>query len=452
LPTSFPTNEETDKFEYDYTAENFKPYYHSQNDILHSMVTEYGRGTSHYGDFGRYVFESALGDWQDADANGLSNLAVSWIMGKYGYDVEKHGEFDRNVGSGRGRPNAHEERIGKKYQWIAFFEVLARVSDNYTMYENSYSKNSKPVQYIGPWEPYVRDIDPTVTLKEDWEDVSGRFWWNPVKYDNWNLPNEEWIPQTSDLPNPVDLIQVKDLQGQEWLVLNVYLDWMEPAPADKDKYDFPRKRLYYDLISYFVSEDNYLKVVSSLSNQDLRSFDLPEVQRINQMFSREYFWALPNQTFNVPYYSGGTWDELENEKGELLGEIARTTLVYSWERERDASKIGSMSFNKPTELLFNLLKLSYSKMEGQLVNGNSELICFDPSTQNPTISYLLVRKTDLIKVLNENKLKVFWTAFGQKMVIGGRHTGDAYIGMTNVSNVAYFESGVINNVMSFVTE
>jgi len=97
LPTTFPSNEETDKFKFNYEDKDFKKHYWSQNSILSSMVTEYGRGTSRYGDFGRYTFQSGLSDWR-VDVNGLSNLAVKWIIEKYGYDVEKHGEFDRSIG------------------------------------------------------------------------------------------------------------------------------------------------------------------------------------------------------------------------------------------------------------------------------------------------------------------------------------------------------------------
>lgn len=97
------------------------------------MTTEYGRGIGGYGDFGRYTFESALRSW-DVNTNELSNLAIEWIFEKYGYDVEKHGEYDRNTNSYDRRASTIE-RIGKKYQWIALYEMVARVSDNFKKYE-----------------------------------------------------------------------------------------------------------------------------------------------------------------------------------------------------------------------------------------------------------------------------------------------------------------------------
>lgn len=108
LPTSLPTHEDIKKFKFDYNGKNFKEQYWSQNSIMSSMRTEKRGG---YGDFGRYVFQRALSDWQ-VDADAFSNLAVKWIIEKYGYDTEKHGLFDRKIGF-TGRYSHNEERIGK---------------------------------------------------------------------------------------------------------------------------------------------------------------------------------------------------------------------------------------------------------------------------------------------------------------------------------------------------
>ena len=89
FPASFPSNDEIDTYEFDYDADDFKSYYSSQNTILSSMTTEYGRGTGSYGNFGRYTFQSALNDWGNFDPNDLSNYACQLIFTKYGYDVER---------------------------------------------------------------------------------------------------------------------------------------------------------------------------------------------------------------------------------------------------------------------------------------------------------------------------------------------------------------------------
>lgn len=441
LPATFPTNDETDKFKFNYKGKDFKKHQWSQNSILRSMVTEYGRGTSGYGDFGRYTFQRGLSDWR-VDVNGLSNLAVKWIIEKYGYDVEKHGEFDRTIGSGRSRDNGREERIGKKYQWIAFYEILAKVSDNYPCYENSYSREAKQIKYEGPWEPYVRDIDPTTTIKGNPKDKSKTYWWNPIVYSNWNFTNKDWVIKTDDLPNPQSLVCVTDDHGIEWLVLEMHPDWNEPTPLGEEKYKSPHKRLVYDLSSHIIYKKDLRKIVDYLTIKNLRGCGLSESKNRYQMFCREYYWAAANRTFSTMYYGGNEWDELHNRKlGEYICNTARTAIHYLWEEEFDASKDEAISFYKPTEIVFRLLDLKYSKSEGQLLNTKEEMICFDPSATTPTLRCLLVRKSDLLKVLTENDLEIIWTSIGEKQIIGGHFNRNDYVGRLNISDVIYYDAG-----------
>jgi len=443
LPAVFPTNEETDKFNFDYKSKGFKDCYWSQNSILSSMVTEHGRRMAGYGDFGRYTFQRGLSDWQ-VDENGLSNLAVKIIIEKYGYDVEKHGAFDRTIGTGRGRDNISEERIGKKYQWIAFYEILARVSDNCPFYEDSYSQDAQQVKYEGPWNPFVRDIDPTITIKSTQKDNSKSNWWNPFSYSKWNPKNEDWISITNDLPNPINLISVKDKNDDEWLILEMYPDWVESTPMGEERYRSPHKRLFYDLSSHLVKKGDLKSIVAYLSGRSLRGCGLSESSRRTEMFSREYFWAAANKTFSTEYYRGNVWDDLYDRKsGSFICKTARTAIQFLWEGEFDASKEGTIIFYKPTELLFNLLELKYSKIEGHLLNKNAELICFDPCASMSSVSCLVVKKSNLMKVLLENDLEIIWTSVGEKLIIGGHSS--AWVGRLNISDVVYFESGELKH-------
>ncbi|HVX28523.1 MAG TPA: hypothetical protein VHB70_19395, partial [Parafilimonas sp.] len=452
LPKTFPTNKETDKLKFSYDEKDFKKHYRSQNDILDSMITEYGRGTGHYGDFGRYVFESALSDWR-VNANGLSNLAIKWIFEKYGYDVEKHGEFDRTIGSGRGRENSMEERIGKKYQWIAFYEILARVSDNYPFYEDSYNDDAKQIKYEGPWEPYVRDIDPTMIIKTSAKDKSKLNWWNPISYSNWKIPNKDWVFLTNDLPNPISFINVTDNEACEWLVLEMYPSWNEPTPLGEEKYHSPHKRLFYNLSSHVVHKEDLKTIIKYLTKRNLRGSGLLDISRRYEMFSREYYWAAANKTFSSKYHGGNQWDEVYDRKsGKFVCNTARTAIQFLWEEEFDASKEETISFYKPTEMLFTMFDMQYSKVEGQLLNKTGDIICFDPSASIPSISCLLIKKSDLLKKLAENDLEILWTSVGEKLIIGGHHNRKEWVGRLNISDVVYFDKGQLKSTSYYEKE
>jgi hypothetical protein len=453
LPTTFPTNEETDKYKFDYSDKNFQRYYASQNDILASMITEYGRGVSHYGDFGRYIFQSGLNQWKDADENGLSNLAVKWIIEKYGYNVEKHGQFDQKIGSGRGRENVMEERIGKKYQWIAFYEILARVSDNYRFYNDWYSDESEPESYDGTWEPNVRDIDPTITIKENPPKNNAPFWWFNIKYENWDKPNREWVFETDDLPSPSEIVSVVDPDNNEWLVLEIHPTWEEPTMLGKEKWDSPSKNLWYQIRSYITKKEDYSKVVEWGKKQNFFGKWMPETNDRYEIFSREYYWSPACQTFRNNNYPEYRWSEIHDPKTRhLIAEVYVTTLSYLWEEQFDASKKSVISFYKPSELLFDLHDLHFSKLEGQLITKDDRVICFDPCVQHPTHSCLVIRKSELIDKLHENNLEIFWTVLGEKRILGGHSHGEEYFGGLIISGILEMDSGKLQQTINFIEE
>src|SRR5690606_189994 len=53
-----------------------------------------------------------------------------------GWTVERFGHFDRFVARHDGRDASKPERIGKKYQWIAYHEVMALLSDHFQYRED----------------------------------------------------------------------------------------------------------------------------------------------------------------------------------------------------------------------------------------------------------------------------------------------------------------------------
>jgi hypothetical protein len=210
FPSSFPTNEEIDA----YKSNDYNDPHWGKNRILHSMVTEYGRGMCSYGDFGRYTFGAKVRHWDQFNDNDLSNYACKLIFEKYGYDAEKHGKFDRYASNGD-RHNHTAERIGKKYQWLALYEVLARLSDNYQMSEG-YGKNKEYFWYEGTFEPFVRNIDPTVIHRKNKKltDTNQDNWLNKVEYNDWSDSHQNWLISSDKLPNPKEIIELKDAQGK----------------------------------------------------------------------------------------------------------------------------------------------------------------------------------------------------------------------------------------------
>ncbi|MEN3159519.1 ATP-binding protein [Alkalimonas sp. NCh-2] len=448
FPTKFPTNEELDqKYKVEFDKE--KNYLYSQSRILSSMTTEYGRGTCNYGDFGRYTFQSALSSW-DVNADELSNVAVEWIFERYGYDAELHGEFDRTVGSGRARAS-RSERIGKKYQWIALHEVLARVSDNFDMKSEQDWQSKKTEPYQGTWQPNVRDIDPSMLFRYSEGESKGApedMWWFSEKNESWHLSNKEWIQDTNGLPYPESLISVIDDKNEEWLVLEGYPEWVEPKKIGKKQWNHPHKKMWYQVKSYIVSEDGYQSLFEWAKKQDFMGRWMPEASDRYQVFDREYYWSPAHKYFDNYYYGGVEHHKINlKDPDDRKIEVTLTTCNYSWEKGRDGSIEGSFNILKPSTFIYHGMGLKPTSNVSEFVNGNQERCCFSPSLGKRDSAFLLVNKKLFLEYLEAHKLKVIWTILGEKNIIGG-HSNKGHSGRLEISGAYKLSNdgfeGIIN--------
>lgn len=403
-----PSNEELDA---KYKANNINEterYRHAANKILHSMTTEYGRGRCGYGDFGRYTFEAALDHW-NVDCDALSNMAVEWIFEKYGYDVEKHGKFDNKIGY-RINHKDPNERIGKKYQWIAFHEMLARVSDNCEMKEERW-RDDVIVSYQGPWNPYVRDIDPSIFIKE----ASGEL---ALEINGWfsndeklcaESPIYEWVNDGSDMPDPINNLEFTDNDGVSWIVLLNYPEWKENYDDDEKPY----KLIWQQVRSYLIGDKEYGDFLSWAKRQDFTGRWMPEPSSRYEVFEKEYYWspAYNDTGMNSELRTVGESDE------DSKYDIYMTYVEYLWESENDYSKTEALSYSRPSKLIFDGMGMVPSDRDGIWNDNAGNVVCFNPSVWHGKRECILVRKDAFLKFLNDNKLRVVWTVIGEKNII-----------------------------------
>ncbi|HHE5304496.1 TPA: hypothetical protein ACPFO5_005112 [Citrobacter freundii] len=127
-------------------------------------------------------------------------------------------------------------------------------------------------------------------------------------------------------------------------------------------------------------------------------------------------------------------------------DVSVTSVNYLWENEFDKSKTDTLSFLKPSFLIFDKMGLKNGKEEGSYEDKDGNIVCFASEALNKSKEHLLVKKEPFLKMLNENNLDIVWTLLGEKDVIGGSLTSNHHYGSIEFSGTFYFDNGELNGV------
>ncbi|MCX8749482.1 hypothetical protein J3U75_08860 [Snodgrassella sp. B3088] len=403
LPERLPTNEEIDN--------KFTTLH--QQIITHSMRPGLGRNSGEYGDFGRYVFEASLRFWNESfkqvegiNANLLSNYACYLIFTKYGYDEDKHASFDKYISDN----NRYDkiERIGKKYQWLALSEVLARVMDNYQVFvtENSHDKKNEWLKEIDEFalpkiQIYILPSNQEETfhykLRKDLRFIAQDFWKK-----NQNI----WIKNFKDIPDIPALIE-QTINGEKWLVLKRIINQDEP-----DKLDFRKefKNFRFSINGYFVKINEFNEVKSMIEKFSFHRIIKNEAFTIynidyKKFYLMQSFTGLPHNMWECIQLDSGT-SELEKSFN-----ILPCVINHKWEEIYGNKSYWAII---PCREIYNEMDLSCNDSFYEWANKNKEPICIFVNDVSENQYTLLIKKEPFLDFLSKNNLQIFWTFEGEK--------------------------------------
>ena len=197
------------------------------------------------------------GEGRGLDPNVIQRY-VLWRVFDLGWTVDRFGQFDSQVNMRRFRESHKPERIGKKYQWIAYHEILAYISDHY-QFDTGYSDDPSRHHYSGPWQIRRRDIDPTASTRTQSRGLGTRAvqsdWWRGDDFENWrhDLGDREWLSLKDDLHDPRSLLQVRRAEdGMSWLNLRAFRMWKEPFPFELEEDSNGRREVWIHANAYLV--------------------------------------------------------------------------------------------------------------------------------------------------------------------------------------------------------
>ena len=358
---------------------------------------------------------------------GVVQRYVVWRALDLGWSAKLHGGFDRNVIGYSGRAAGKAERIGKKYQWVAYHEILAYVSDRF-QYREEFGGGERA--YVGPWQDSLRDIDPSCTLssaegRTGWERHEPT-WWAPPTVDDWETPerHEEWFVKADDLPDVGAILAVQDPEGTPWMTLDAYLTWKQPHPPDRDALDVGVRETWYIIHAYVMRAEDVAPFMEWAQDVNFYGRWMPEPATSYRVFLGELGWPSEAATyFDRPYYGGGTWVRPDRE---CPVDVANAVTEYASEGSgSDCSVEDGYQLRLPSQVLANALGLRWSGWAADFTDGDGVLRTQDPTVREDGANACIVRRDGFAEALSEAGLGICWTLLGEKRYLtnGGRGGG-----------------------------
>jgi hypothetical protein len=349
---------------------------------------------------------------------------ILWRVFDLGWTTKRFGIFDRFEIGYNGRSASKAERIGKKYQWIAYHEIMALVSDHF-QYREKYGNDGSDQLYVGPWQEYFRDIDPSCTLRSikggtSWEGHSGG-WWDPANYKKWVTPatTTEWIKSSDEIPRiDIFLTVTNPKDGSQWINLQCFFNWKQPIPPDKESSDVEKRELWFISHGYLIHAQDTSKYLKWAEGQDFWGRWMPDPPESYRLFLGENGWSPASHYFQQQYSHdyGGVW--IQPEHGCPVT-IQLTSGKYLWESSSfDCSLDETIRLHLPSPQLISGLEVRWTGNGADYIDKEGKLAIFDPTVYEKGPDALLIRKDILMNYLSREKLAVCWVIFGAKEVMG----------------------------------
>jgi hypothetical protein len=483
-----------------------KEYEKGMSLIMYSMRFD-GMGIGTYGDFGRYVFQSALRSFE-VDDKKIFNYALYYIANDLEYREDYFGEYDSHCGHYDRSITIKRERIGKKYQWIAMHNILARVSDHCIM-QNRWWNDEEKTYFEGAWDPCVRDFDPTLNIFSMHSEAAPYFstldnYAVSSKNENFavdliNDINYEWLNKEgimfSDLKN---IICLSDDDGTEWILLK------SNQNTGHEELEKNRLLVWVRLNSFFVTKEQEEELLKcSESGNSIITCDINGEHASEKVFLREYPWSpackslneqawievsletgeKTKETVRVPginvyrdllknlgYVSDVSESDSEMEdnesRGEILvdisqkeiiqersikkqiGKILFSTTTLRWGAEYDASKEETILCDVPGAELINELNLVQMEDDGFYYDKEGRLVAFDINLTQ-SIDGLVIRKSALDDFLQKTGMRIIWVVSGSKEI----HSPNLYIEQSSDWEALFtYDSGKISGCFHIVRQ
>ncbi|OMP95932.1 AAA family ATPase [Raoultella terrigena] len=333
--------------------------------------------------------------------------ARRWVVMRaheLGWSSELHGRFDARI---RGSRNEHMlERIGKKYQWLALYELVARMSDN--------------LARLPSWDDddvTLRNLDPSLlvehTSEVGWRSFKGEaFWAGTPPYLPAMTPAEAiaWLDSDGDLLDGIDVILVTSPEDERtWLVLSGFESWSESVQDI-------RTESWRRVGCIVIPAQDLATALNIMSSDHFTSdSDLPGAEGGGY---HVHLGEYPKHRLTAGYTDWiGEWQPhgFRGRPGTAIS-VLPTTAEYSAEAGGyDGSVTDTIGISMPASWIMDEMKIRLKDGRSILFQDSSNKVMFwDPAVTHAGRSAGLIDRKAFLELLHELGLIAVWAVAGEK--------------------------------------
>ncbi|MDL2316821.1 NACHT domain-containing protein [Desulfovibrio sp. OttesenSCG-928-A18] len=341
--------------------------------------------------------------------------ACLWVAERaysYGWNSQL---FPRDSSESRGRERPTVERIGKKYQWLALNELMARLADNFWLYEK-YTDDATPYIYKHLLELGLeRDIDPTIN-------------WNNYPSDNKLASSlrsqmeyeitlddceEDKLPEWPTLEDPTQTFYkliTKRFEGQDWVVLSDHKSFTEKYLQEDGirREHLNRREEFYIIHNLMIEKNKRRQFAAHLDAKqtiDAEDFFPPRTTDEGFLFEPRTRSGWSNKGYVKSFW-----------RDESMQHISwRSPLVeYHWENHLDLGLPEHTGKTLPSALLIETLGLSPASRDcNEFLTPSGELAyIYHEST--PGLGCAMIRADLYEQFLIERDLSHMWVFIAER--------------------------------------
>lgn len=324
------------------------------------------------------------------------------------------------------------ERIGKKYQWIALDEIIARLADN-QWYLNEWP--SFPIVYKYSHQNLYRDIDPTLLPDLPRFKAISRSDESWMIEPNVRLPEvleadlKDWPFQEDPTKTLQEKLQRIDSNGNKWRILYEFnceeQSYAEPMPGLHGA-RYEEFRFVYCAFLKTIDAHTFLDDLRKHQSLDVSEFKPREY--IDGPFFLEAYWrdTWSSEKFSEEIHWASSGCKFSNPVAS-----------YYWESHMDKTISEGFSAYLPQKWLAKDLGIiiSQENIRSWVDSSGVELIKVFEPTKNKSV--VLIREDTLLDYCEREKLTSIWLLVGERNVWPG---GDNEQSCWRRSEGAWWES------------